>query len=83
MRRGARLQIHTLTTVHCNWGVFECDIAHCQSVEVFFMLYKMMCNPKRPVYGVLPGPYVPVRVTRGAFVARWYTYAPPRCRTSQ
>ena len=24
-----------------------------------------------------------VRVTRGALVLHWYTYAPPRCRTSQ
>ena len=31
----------------------------------------------------LPGPYVPVRVTRGALVAHRYTYAPPLCRTSQ
>ena len=31
----------------------------------------------------LHGPYVPVRVTRGALVAHRYTYAPPRCRTSQ
>ena len=28
-------------------------------------------------------PYVPVRVTRGAVIAHRYTYAPPRCRTSQ
>ena len=27
--------------------------------------------------------HVPVRVTRGALVAHRYTYAPPRCRTSQ
>ena len=33
--------------------------------------------------GALPGPYVPVRVTRGALVAHRYTYAPPRCRTLQ
>ena len=31
----------------------------------------------------LPGPYVPVPVTRDALVAHRYTYAPPRCRTSQ
>ena len=31
----------------------------------------------------LPGPYVPVRVTRGDLVADRYTYAPLRCRTSQ
>ena len=31
-------------------------------------------------FGALPGPYVPVRVTRSALVAHWYTYAPPHCR---
>ena len=33
-----------------------------------------------PLYGALP---VPVRVTRGAVIAHRFTYAPPRCRTSQ
>ena len=36
-----------------------------------------------PVYGALPVQYVPVWVTRGAPVAHRYTYASPRCRTSQ
>ena len=36
-----------------------------------------------PLNGALPGPYVPVPVTRGALVAHRYTYAPPRCRTLQ
>ena len=36
-----------------------------------------------PLNGDLPGPYVPVRVTRGALVAHRFTYALPRCRTSQ
>ena len=36
-----------------------------------------------PLCGALPVPYVPVRVTRGALIAHRYTYAPPRCRTSQ
>ena len=36
-----------------------------------------------PFNGALPGPYVPVRVTRGALVAHRYTYAPHRCRTLQ
>ena len=36
-----------------------------------------------PLNGALPGPYVPVRVTRGALVTHRYTYAPPRRRTSQ
>ena len=64
-------------------GVFECDIAHRRSVAVLRMLYKIRCNPMHPLDGALPGPYVPVRVTRGALVAHRYTYAPPRCRTSQ
>ena len=36
-----------------------------------------------PLYGAIPVPYVPVRVTRGAVIAHRYTYAPRRCRTSQ
>ena len=36
-----------------------------------------------PLNDELVGPYVPVRVTRGALVAHRYTYAPPRCITSQ
>ena len=36
-----------------------------------------------PLNGALPGPYVPVRVKRGALVTHRYTYAPPRYRTSQ
>ena len=36
-----------------------------------------------PLYGPLPVPYVPVRVTRSAVIAHRYTYAPPRCRTSK
>ena len=64
-------------------GVFECDIAHRRSVAVLRMLYKIRCNPVHPLNGALPGPYVPVRVTRGALVAHRYTYAPPRCRTLQ
>ena len=36
-----------------------------------------------PLYGTLPEPYVLVRVIRGALIAHRYTYALPRCRTSQ
>ena len=36
-----------------------------------------------PLYGALPVPYVPVRVTGGDVIGHRYTYAPPRCRTSQ
>ena len=61
----------------------ECDIAHRRSVAVLCMLYKIICNPVHPLNGAVPGPYVPVRVTRAALVAHWYTYARPRCRTLQ
>ena len=64
-------------------GVFVCDIVHTRSVAVLCMLYKIRCNPMHLSNGALPGLYVPVRVTRGALVSYRYTYAPPRCRTSQ
>ena len=64
-------------------GVFECDLAHRRSTAVSCMLYKFRCNPMHPLYGALPVPYVPVRVTRGAVIAHPYTYAPSCCRTSQ
>ena len=64
-------------------GVFECDISRRRSVAVLCMLYKISGNPMHPLNYALPGPYVPVRVIRGALVAHRYTYAPPRCRTSQ
>ena len=63
--------------------MFECDIAHRRSGAVMCMLYKIRCNPMHPLNDAQPGPYVPVRVTRGALVAHRYTYAPPRCRTLQ
>ena len=58
-------------------GVFECDIAHRRSVAVLCMLMV------HPLNDALPGPYVPVRVTRGALVAHRCTNAPLRCRSSQ
>ena len=64
-------------------GVFECDLAHRRSVAVLCMLYKIRCNSMHPLYGALPVPYVPVRVTRGAVIAHRFTYEPPRCSTSQ
>ena len=64
-------------------GVLNCDLSHCRSVAVLCMLYKIRCNPKHPLCGALPVPYVSVGVTRGALIAHRYTYAPPRCRTSQ
>ena len=64
-------------------GVFECDISHRRSVAVLCMFYKIRCSPVHPLNGALPGPYVPVRVTRDALVAHRYTYVPPRCRKLQ
>ena len=64
-------------------GVLKCDISHRQFVAVLCMLHMIRCNPMHPLNGALPGPYLPVRVTRGALVTHPYTYAPPRCRTSQ
>ena len=52
-----------------------------QSMAVLFMLYKIRCNLMHPLYGALPGPYVPVRVACGALVAHRCTYVPPCCRT--
>ena len=63
-------------------GVFECDISHRRSVAVLRMFY-IRCNPVHPLNGALPGPYVPVRVTRSALIAHRCTCAPPRCRTLQ
>ena len=65
-------------------GVFECDIAHRRSVAILSLLYKIGCNPVHPLNGALPGPFMPVGITRGgALVAYRFTYAPPRCRSSQ
>ena len=64
-------------------GMFECDISHRRSVAVLCMLYKIRCNPVHPLNSALPGPYVPVRVTRDALVAHQYAYALPHCRTLQ
>ena len=63
-------------------GVLNCDLSHRRSVAVLCMLYKIRCNLKHQLCGVLPVPYVPVRVTSGALIAHRYTFAPPRCRTS-
>ena len=49
-------------------GVFECDIAHRQSVVILCLLYRIRCNPVHPFISALSGPHEPVRVTRGA---RW------------
>ena len=64
-------------------GVLKCDLSHRRSVAVLCMLYKIGFNPKHPLCGALPVPYVPVRVTRGTLISHRYTFAPPSCRTSQ
>ena len=78
---GCRYTPETSTTGPCsqrcllfNFSVFECDIAHCRTVVVQCMLYKIRCNPMHPLYGALPVPNVLVRVTHGALVARTSVY---------
>ena len=69
-----------------NWGcvwVWHCSSLIRGSPLYHCMLYKIRCKAMHPLNGALPGPYVPMRVTRGALVTHRYTYAPPRCRTSQ
>ena len=39
-------------------GVLNCDLSHRRSVAVLCMLYKIWCNPKHPLCGTLPVPYV-------------------------
>ena len=63
--------------------MFECDLVHRRSVAVLCMMCKIRCNPVHLLYGALPVPSVPVRVTRGAVIVYWYTYATSACRTSQ
>ena len=73
------------------WGKFFNWRCMCLSVTLLIvylginimLLYKIRCNQMHSHYGSLHGPYVPVRVTRGALGAHRHTYAPPRCRTSQ
>ena len=64
-------------------GGLDCDLTHLRFVAVLCMLDKIRCNPMHPLCGALPVPYVRARVTLGVLVAHRYTYAPPRCRTSQ
>ena len=59
-------------------GVFECDFAHRRSMAVICMIYKIRCKAMHTLHGALPGPYVPVRVTRGALDTHQYTYSPRR-----
>ena len=62
-------------------GVFECDLAHCWSVVVLCILYKITCNPLHPLYDALA--VTSVYAGAGYTPAHRYTYVPPRCRTSQ
>ena len=47
------------------------------------MLFKIKSNPMHTLSDALPVPYVPAHVTRGALVAHRYSFAAPRCTTSQ
>ena len=64
-------------------GDLECNLTHRRSVAELCMLFKINSHPMHPLSGALPLPYVPARVTPGASVAHMYSFAPPRCRTSQ
>ena len=63
--------------------MLNCDLSHHRSVAVLCMLYKIRCNPKHPLCGALPVPYVPVQVTRSALIIHRYTFAPLHCKTFQ
>ena len=64
-------------------GVLECNLAHCRSVAELCMLFKIRSNPMHRLSGAWPSPCVPARVTHGALVVHWHSFASPRCRTSQ
>ena len=61
----------------------EYTFAHCLSVAVLCMLFKIKSNPMHSLSGVLPLPYVPEDVTLGALVAHRRSFVPPHSRTSQ
>ena len=65
--------------------VIGCDVAHCQSVAVLCMLYKIGCHRMQvhPLYDALPGPCVPVWATSSALVTHLFTYDLPHCITSK
>ena len=54
----------------CVWA-WPCTSSICGSI-MYRILYKIKCNPMHLLYGALPVPYVPVRVTRIA-VDNWCT----------
>ena len=71
------------SAVFLDGGILECNLAHQQSETVLCLLFKIKPNPIHPPSGALPLPYVPARVTRGAYGAHRHSFAPPRCGTSQ
>ena len=64
-------------------GVLECNLAHRRFVAELCMLFKIRSNPMHLLSGALPLPYVQACITPGALVAHKYSFALPRCRTSQ
>ena len=61
--------------------MIECDIAHRRTVAALCRLYKLIRNPMHPLY-------IWCSTASAGFTRRFgrthrYTYAPPRCRTSQ
>ena len=87
---GARLPIYTLnylTASQCcqfyNWGcvwVWPRTSSICGRIMYAVQVQVYLMNH---LDGALPAPNMRVRVRRGAVIARRYTYAPPRWRTSQ
>ena len=63
--------------------VLDCNLVHRRSVAELCMLFKIRSNLMHPLSCALPLPCVPARVTRGASVAHWHSFAPPLCSTSQ
>ena len=88
---GVRLPIHTLNYWTGQSVVPALQLVACLTVifpivdlwQCCLCYTKIRCNPKHPLCGALPVPYVPLRVTRGALISHRYTYRPPRCRTLQ
>ena len=68
-------------------GVFESDIVHRRSVAVLCILYMIRCSRMHPLYGALPVPYVPVRVTQrclggtSVYLIMCLFATEPRCTT--
>ena len=91
LQSGARLPIRTLNYWTVQSAVPGFKLGVCLSVTLLIVdpWQSCVCFIRSGVTqctllnGALPGPYVSVRVTRSALVAHRYTYAPPRCRTSQ